>query len=295
MDCKRFEDLLFESLDAPVVAVDKRLMQEHEHGCTRCRDLASLMRDEVATATAEVPADLAATVMQRTSGSPCDRAQLLLARAEEGLAEDGGLLALHLGGCPECAAMARALVHLRTELPCLAELDPGAGFVAGVMAATVGTAQPVGESFWSRAAETWERLAQRPRLALEGAYATALVVLLVFGLPSASFAELPARAFDGVRQEGIKVERVVSDGLGDLAALGRATWAESTSRATEFLAGAESTRAGTAFVDQARAWAVAAQRMATAVWDTLLAPIIEDLANLWNRSTAAEAETSAPQ
>jgi len=250
----------------------------------------------VVTATAKVPADLAARVMQRTSGSPCERAHLLLARAEEGLAEDGGLLALHLGGCPECAAMARALVHLRTDLPCLAELDPGAGFVAGVMAATVGTAQPVRESFWSRAAETWERLAERPRLALEGAYAAAVVVLLVFGLPSASLAELPARALDGVRQEGIKVERVVTDGLGELAALGRATWAESASRTTEFLAGSESTRAGAAFADRARAWAGAAQRMATAVWDTLLAPIIEDLANLWNRSSAAaDSETNAPQ
>ena len=283
MDCARFEDLLFEGLDARLGAPAKERMRAHAEACTRCRELAALMSGATDSAPPEVPADLVAGVLERTSGGSCGRAQLLLAEgADRALGEDGGLLTIHLGTCTDCAAVARALVHLRHELPALAELDPGDGFVAEVMAATAGLATPQRVPLRVRLEEMWERVAQRPRLAFEGAYAGMVVLFLVFGLPSQSVAELPAWAFGGIRQGGIKVERVVSSGMGEIAEFGRSTWIDSTEHAAEFLASRErGSRAASRLESGLRAWAGATRDMATRVWNELLEPIVEHLRALW--------------
>lgn len=286
MDCASFEDLLFESLDACLAAPDAERMRAHSGACTRCRDLAALMSGGPDSVPAEVPVDLVAGVLDRTSGGSCGRAQLLLAEgADRALGADGGLLASHLGTCTECTSVARALVQLLHQLPQLAELDPGDAFVGEVMAATVGiaaTADPATTPLRVRIAELWERVAQRPRLALEGAYAGIVVLVLVFGLPSQSLAELPSRAFDGIRQGGIKVERVVASGMGEIAEFGRSTWINSTEHAVEFLASTERrSRPASRWESGLRAWAGATRDMATRVWNELLEPIVEHLRALW--------------
>jgi len=291
MDCTRFEDLLFESLEGDLLDTEEQSLQAHANSCTRCREFAALMRAEAADGSSEVPVDLVAGVLERTSGGACERAQLLLAdRADGALGEDGSLLSMHLGGCADCAAVARALVHLQHELPTLAQLDPGAGFVAAVMDATVGRAAPAPARIPLRARieETWERLSQRPRLAFEGAYAGIVLLFLIFGLPSQSLAELPARAYDGLRQEGIKVERVVSAGVGELFDFGRTTWTESSARVDAYFARADSApRDASALERTARYWAGVARDVATSIWDGLLAPIAERLRELWSGAPPA--------
>ena len=68
MDCTRFEDLLFESLDGSLAAADELGMQAHQLDCARCRELAALMRGDTDDASA-TPIDLVAGVLERTSGS----------------------------------------------------------------------------------------------------------------------------------------------------------------------------------------------------------------------------------
>jgi len=302
MDCARFEDLLFESLDARLGAADEEGMRTHVHTCTRCRELAALIGGGADSAPPEVPADLVAGVLERTSGGSCGRAQLLLAKAADvALGEDGGLLTIHLGTCPDCAAVARALVQLGHELPALAELDPGAGFVAEVMVATIGVAATADPATTPRTPlrvrfeEMWERMAQRPRLAFEGAYAGIVVLVLVFGLPSQSLAELPSRAFDGIREGGVKVERAVSSGLGEMVEFGRSTWIDSTEHAAEFLASTErGSRAASRLESGLRAWAGATRDMAARIWNELLEPIVEHLRALW-RGTLSDVNPNQNQ
>lgn len=289
MDCATFEGLLFESLDACLGTSDEERMRAHAQACTRCRELTALISGGVEGVPPEVPVDLVAGVLDRTSGGSCGRAQLLLAEgADRALGEDGGLLTIHLGTCAECAAVARALVRLRHELPALAELHPGDAFVAEVLAVTVGLATTVDPAtaprvpLLVRIEEIWERAVQRPRLALEGAYAGIVVLVLVFGLPSQSLAELPARAFGGIRQEGIKVERAVSSGLGELVDLGRSTWAHSSGRAAAYFAAAEHVPRAASWVERARrAWAGAVRELAAGLRDQLPAPIVEQFRARW--------------
>ena len=287
MDCARFEDLLFERLDARLHAPDEERMRAHAQTCRRCRELAALLSGGLDSAPPEAPADLVAGVLHRTSGGSCGRAQLLLAAgADSALSENGSLLTIHLETCIDCATVARALVQLRHELPALGELDPGATFVAEVMAATAGVVTPRPRmQLIARIEEMWERAVQRPRLAFEGAYAGIVVLFLVFGLPSQTLAELPARALGGIRQGGIKVERAVSSGLGELAEVGRSTWTDSAGRAAEYLiASARAPRDASRVERGLRAWAGTVRRMAAGLWDRLLAPVVDQLRALWRRT-----------
>ena len=140
-----------------------------------------------------------------------------------------------------------------------------------------------------RSDRKWERIAARPRLALEGAYAVAFVVFLVFGLPSQSVADLPARAFDGIRQEGIKVERAVSSGLGELAELGRTAWTDSTERAAEYLASRPS-RDASRLERGLQFWTRTARGLATGLWDRMLAPLVEQVRALLHTTPPDGAE-----
>jgi hypothetical protein len=306
MDCTRFENLMFESLDGLVTPADDKFMREHQHGCASCREFASMLRGDAETERVVVPADLIASIVESTSGSPCSSAQMRLAATDEGSAVDE-LLELHVAGCSECAAVSRALVHLRQELPSLASLDPGADFVASVMAATVGAdaslvsvesmAIPAqgtdfapavlvpAASLWERFARTWQQLAQRPRFAMEGAYVAAVIAVLVLGLPTQSLADLPGRAFDGVRREGANVERALSGHIETIAELGKTTWIDSTSRAAELLSTGEGSDSAQAFAASLSGWAGTIRTWGSNAFGGLLAPLFDNIANFFNENS----------
>jgi len=278
IDCSNYQDLLFASLERRADEVTTERMRRHEGECADCRELAATLRGESEAAPA--PADLVAGIMEATGGTACEQAQMLLAAGDR--AEDV-VLRLHVDACEGCAAVERVLDQVRVELPLLAWMDPGDGFAADVLAATAANAAPrpsPRSGWWSRAAETWELLARRPRIAMEGAYAAAAIAVLVLGFPAQSIAELPTRAFHSVRAEGASVEQVLSDRVGDFTALGRTMWNESATRASSMLGSgataAEQEPGGLrGLLQSARDWAVD-------TWGPAVGAFFNRLAELWN-------------
>jgi hypothetical protein len=180
MDCKKFSGLLEALLEKRLGEREEAALLEHAEQCPSCR------------AMLEPPDDLAGAILERTSGGTCDSARALLcAYVDEELEwTDSELTEMHLGSCPDCAALCRALARLELDLPVLAELVPDSGFVGDVLASTV-EARPA-----RRIERMLQNLWQRPRIALEGAYVGAFIFALVFVTPASPLAGVPRRAIE---------------------------------------------------------------------------------------------------
>jgi predicted anti-sigma-YlaC factor YlaD len=269
MDCVEFEVLLFHQLDRELTAPDGERMQAHLLICADCRALYSLVRGNDPQSVTELPQDFATSVLASTSGSPCDRAQLLLAASEDGASDDDWLVERHLDNCPDCSAAARAMARLRLDLPTLAEADPGERFVLAVMAATIGVPRRAAGSRKSGLHWFIGQIVRRPRIALEGAYAIAMLLLMVFGLTSPTFSDLPAR----VTRDA---SRSVADTAGTVAA-----------GVTELKADA---------VELGATVSSSSREFARTAWDGLIAPNVQQVRSLWNEkvSGTVEPDTSNP-
>jgi len=196
--CDSIIERLDDLLEGRLSQADRRAVEEHLRSCALCRDLKSLLAE--AGAPVSPPASLLGAVLARTSGSTCGSARARLCDHVDRLLgpTDDEMVRMHLDGCDDCGRLAAALARLATDLPSFAELEPDALFVPGVLARTSGRAAP--SSVWmARLAAGWRRLAHRPRIAWEGAYAGSLLVLLLFGAPNAPFADVPGRALGLVR------------------------------------------------------------------------------------------------
>ena len=216
--CQAVQDRLQEWLDGTLAAGERRSVQSHLDTCPRCRDLAALMRMDL-SGDESLP-DLAAAVLERTTGSPCIRAREILCDyvddALDGM--DRELLTLHLDRCRECAATAMALTGLAQDLPSMAALTPDGGFVGDVLAATSSRRHP-----WSdlatRWADAWAGLLARPRIAWEAGYIGAMALWLVFstvGAPLlASRPPLPSREASA---------ELIDEVQGRVSALGQQAW-----------------------------------------------------------------------
>jgi anti-sigma factor RsiW len=196
-DCRRFEANLEAFLDGRLSPGETRAAREHILDCANCRELV-----EIAGGAGEAPPELAADVLERTSGSPCDHARQALCEYVDGQADAVAteLMRMHLSGCEACSALANVLVELSADLPALAQLDPGESFTAGVLALTLPS--PVERPGWiDRARQGWTRLVRRPRFALEGAYVMTLLLLVALGVPGALLAGAPTRLALTARHE----------------------------------------------------------------------------------------------
>jgi hypothetical protein len=159
-------------------------------------------------------------VLERTSGSPCERARALLSqRADAPLAAgDGDLLRMHLEGCAGCRAMAVVMDALRVALPALAEMEPDEEFTAEVLARTADLVaarqaeraaagamavpqregRPVARvTARSRARGWWRRQVARPRFAWELAYAATLLLFLGARIAGAPLPDLISGTLQG--------------------------------------------------------------------------------------------------
>lgn len=125
--------------------------------------------------------ELTRAILARTSGDPCHRLQSLACDFVDGAleAEQASLVRLHLGHCGACAALVEALASLQTDLPALAQVDPGPWFTQAVLRAT--RHQPIRRGADLR--DLWWRLMHRPRIALEAAYLGAAAGLMGVYLP----------------------------------------------------------------------------------------------------------------
>jgi anti-sigma factor RsiW len=194
MDCRQFELSLDDLASGRLPAAERGACQRHADGCTACGELLAL-----ATLAADVvPAQLAASILARTSGAICERVAPQVPELVDGelAAGDRELVAGHVAGCAECAALAAALEGLAREMPRLAEVRPDAGFVEAVLRRTLPLSVQL-RRWWQR---TWPRWLRRPRFASEAAYIGSLVLVLVFATPGSPLEAVPQRALGVVRQ-----------------------------------------------------------------------------------------------
>jgi len=209
---QRLQDLLDGRLDAAV----RREVEEHLAGCVECRTVIDLLRLDLPE---EAP-DLTAGVLERTSGSACERAHALLCDAadETLVGIDAELLNLHLDGCVGCTALATALETLTVDLPTMAEVHPPADFTASVLAATTGPVPTRWDGWGKRLARGWAALVERPRIAWEAGYVGAVAIWLVVsvvGMPFQAAAPLPLVEDSTMVVDGVKTR---------VTEFGRRTW-----------------------------------------------------------------------
>jgi anti-sigma factor RsiW len=188
--CRTLVERLDDLLEGRMTPDERRAVQAHLETCAACGGLSPV----------EPPADLVVEVMRRTSGSACGSARARLCDHVDGLLApvDEGLVRMHLDACIECAGLAAALTRLATGLPTLAERDPGFALLPAVLARTTRRVTPVARVARG-IADACSRIARRPRIAWEGAYVGSIILLLLFGIPSAPFAGVPERALGLVR------------------------------------------------------------------------------------------------
>jgi anti-sigma factor RsiW len=205
MDCRTFHERLAEWLEQRLAHAERRAAERHLTGCAACRSLVEPFADDSTVEPVDAPADLAASILERTSGGTCGRAEERLAAFVDGELSDTdtALVGGHVDGCRECAALATALARLSEELPSLAELEPDARFVDDVLGATLPRPRRAARRLaaWR---EAWTRLVQRPRFALEGAYVASFVLVLVFGLPGSPLSGFPQWALGVVSKNPVE-------------------------------------------------------------------------------------------
>lgn len=192
MNCSEFEALLYASIEEHIEQVDGARMAAHEASCARCRRLAALVSGSDA-GSSELAEEFAESVLERTSGKPCEEVAILLAEGGSDTSHPEALWPVHVASCKDCRALQGALARMLRETPALAELEPEVSLVDSVLRATLGrrplvASGRVREGFWTR-------FVLRPRGALEGAYVAAMLLLFVTGLPW-SVSASPVRALD---------------------------------------------------------------------------------------------------
>ncbi len=204
MHCAAFMVQL-DAFMAGELAVDSRSeMQHHASQCERCASVLEAMHSTGAESKTDADTEaFVASLLQRTTGSTCARAQSHLPdRVDGALArDDAALVDVHLRHCQSCAGLAAVLGALRRDLPALALADPGAEFTLAVLAATR-TRPRTSLTLGERLASTWRLLAARPRLALEFATAACFLLMLLCGLPFSPFRPLPQHALAVIQLGG---------------------------------------------------------------------------------------------
>ena len=269
--CRTLAEGLDDLLEGRMTPDERRAALAHLESCAACGELRSLLAD--ASAPIEPPDDLVGAVMRRTSGSPCGGARARLCDHVDGLLGpvDAGLVRMHLDACAECAGLAAVLARTAVGLPSLAERDPGFTLVPAVLARTTLRETP-GARVARGLADAWGRIARRPRIAWEGAFVGSIVLLLLFGIPSAPFAGVPERALGLVRsaREALPADAARRQ-VPRIRTAVRATWQETK----------------TEIHGRARQVTTDIERRSSATWDGLK----QKLGTLWG--TIASQQTNA--
>lgn len=197
MDCREFERLIEDLVEGelrPPLAAQARA---HAAACDSCRDLEELVRASVTAAPPPPDADLAAKVMATTSGSPCEGAlERLSDLTDHTDGIESSLVQMHLDHCVSCSRVAETLVWLHQALPTMAEIEPDSKFTRDVIRATSGQRRPAWRDMLAHAIEM---VSSRPRFPLEAAYAGAMILWLLFSIPSSPLGALAPRALELAR------------------------------------------------------------------------------------------------
>ncbi len=153
--------------------------------------------------------DLVRGILDRTSGPACGRClERLPALARDDLDPvDRALVQGHLEHCGACRAVAVVLGWLDSELPAMAEVDPGSGFTAAVLARTRRLPSRAaaagnltgGAGLMDRVGRWWEQRIQRPLFVWQAAYALTLVLVLLTAAPGAPLRGVPGQVLSTVQ------------------------------------------------------------------------------------------------
>lgn len=183
MNCDDFDRLLGALLDGTCEPSEWRQAQPHVTTCARCRRLHDALSGRADTLDEAAHEALTASIVARTSGGTCAAARDRLCEHVDGALAgfDRDLVEGHLTRCPECAALAGALVRSARVLPTLAEVAPPAWFEQRVLAVT--SRRQAEPSPFERLLAWLSRAAARPRFSVEVAYVATLVLMLVLGDP----------------------------------------------------------------------------------------------------------------
>lgn len=264
--CRTCIDRLDDLLEGRLNAADRREVEEHLLSCPGCRELKDLAAGE-ATSIAPPP-DLLGAILARTSGPACGSARGRLCDHVDRLlaSVDDDLVRAHLEGCDECGGLARALLRLAVDLPPLAEMEPGPRFVADVLSRT-SRRQTLAARLAAPFLAACRRLALRPRIAWEGAYAGSIALLILFGTPNAPFAGVPGKALELVRsaQEAVPV---AAGEVPRIRTVVRSRWEETTAEVQ----------------GRTRVLGTELQRRSWKTWDGLR----QELGTLWERIASQE-------
>jgi hypothetical protein len=243
--------------------------------------------------------DMIQSILRRTSGSPCRRAEALLCDHVDGTLEelDARLVQGHLDHCAGCRDLAATLAGMQPTLAEMAEIEPAEDFVEGVLAATLPWPARLRRRFRSLG-EEWVRLLRRPRIAWEGAYVGTMLLLLVFGTPLSPFSNVPSRALDLARENPVRslAENRMAGAPEAISQWTAALRNSTGNRAIDFLAGARdelTDRLGRA-AEASRALPPHAADLGEALWQsdgdgsaTALGSLGGDLRAIWSAMTTS--------
>lgn len=199
MNCHDFEIRLERLLEGDLEATEATRSLKHAAQCRVCGELLQAVGGLDAAPVVESEEPLIETILERTTGSVCGQAEAKLpAYVDHELATaDHELLQAHLDGCAHCRRLVATLGLLNRELPRLAEAPADEELVQRILAATLPARIRVRR--WMH--KSWSAWVQRPRFAMEAAYAGLLIVMLVFGAFSTPLAALPQKGLDLVQPD----------------------------------------------------------------------------------------------
>lgn len=241
MNCRELERLLEDFLGGNLTADLNQAAAEHVAVCPACAELISLVKKN-RDALVEVDGpELTTAILDRTSGSPCGRAQELLSDlVQDRLAgDDSFLVRQHLQHCRECAALEQTLAWLVPLLPSLGQVEPDPSFTTAVLGATSRRRfpRPTLDELGERWRAWWQGVLARPRFALEAAYIGTMLVVLLCGTPLSPLREVPTRALQLVQAGPTQMVSVFSPDsptlLGELGRLGDSAWQATGGRADQ--------------------------------------------------------------
>jgi predicted anti-sigma-YlaC factor YlaD len=188
MNCSYFAGILADYQEGKLPPDEQSAAEVHLRNCPSCLRLLDVARGNVDILPENQRNELAKAILDRTSGSPCERVESSLWDFVEGGldAENSQLVALHLDHCADCRSLADELIMMQEVLPAIAEIDPGTSFTSEVVCAT-SRFRPEQSHLEIRIRAWWNRMILHPLFSFQTAYVGAVVLFIAFSSPFLPF------------------------------------------------------------------------------------------------------------